>query len=90
MKILGPPDRGRLGPGRGPTKPAPNTPGLLSRRPQPSSNLSDVELIVFPAHALMILEERLREQEAEGVEMPAGMQRDELSLRVLIAAEESR
>jgi hypothetical protein len=38
----------------------------------------------------MILEERLREQEAEGVEMPAGMQRDELALRVLIAAEESR
>jgi hypothetical protein len=42
-------------------------------------------LIVFPAHALLILEERLQEQEAEGVEMPEGMERDELALRLLIA-----
>jgi hypothetical protein len=27
-------------------------------------------LLSFPAHALLILEERLAEQEAEGVEMP--------------------
>jgi hypothetical protein len=44
------------------------------------------DLIVFPAHAL-ILEERLREQEAEGIRMPKGMGRDELALRMLIAAE---
>jgi hypothetical protein len=44
--------------------------------------------ITFPAHAaLLILEERLREQEDEGVEMPEGMERDELALRILIAAE---
>lgn len=43
-------------------------------------------LITFPAHALLIVEERLKEQEAEGVEMPAGMDRDELALRILIAA----
>ena len=36
----------------------------------------DNHLIVFPAHALLILEERLREQEAEGVEMPEGMPLD--------------
>jgi hypothetical protein len=28
--------------------------------------------VVFPAHALLIVEERLREQEAEGVTMPEG------------------
>jgi hypothetical protein len=44
------------------------------------------DLIAFPAHALLILEERLREQEAEGVQMPEGMERDDLSLRILIAA----
>lgn len=44
------------------------------------------EPISFPAHALLIVEERLKEQEAEGVEMPAGMDRDELALRILIAA----
>lgn len=43
------------------------------------------EPIVFPAHALLIVEERLKEQEAEGVQMPAGMERDELALRILIA-----
>jgi hypothetical protein len=30
---------------------------------------------------------RLAEQEAEGVEMPEGMERDELTLRILVAAE---
>jgi hypothetical protein len=33
-----------------------------------------------------VVEERLQEQEAEGVGMPEGMERDELALRVLIAA----
>ena len=43
--------------------------------------------IAFPEHALLIVEERLREQEAEGVRMPEGMPLDKLALRVLIAAE---
>jgi hypothetical protein len=43
--------------------------------------------IVFPEHALLIVQERLREQQAEGVRMPAGIPLDELALRVLIAAE---
>jgi hypothetical protein len=42
-------------------------------------------LVVFPAHALLIVEERLREQEAEGVQLP-DMPKDELALRTLIAA----
>ena len=37
--------------------------------------------------ARLIVEERLKEQEAEGVQMPEGMPLDELALRVLIAAE---
>jgi hypothetical protein len=44
-------------------------------------------MISFPAHALLILEERHREQEREGVRMPEGMSLDELALRILIAAE---
>ena len=44
-------------------------------------------LIVFPEHALLIVEERLREQDAGGVRMPEGMPLDELALRILIAAE---
>jgi hypothetical protein len=36
------------------------------------------------------VEERLKEQEAEGIEMPTGMERDELALRILVAAELSR
>jgi hypothetical protein len=32
--------------------------------------------LVFPSHALLIVEERLREQEAEGVEMPEGIERE--------------
>jgi hypothetical protein len=43
-------------------------------------------LIAFPAYQLLVVEERLGEQEAEGVKMPGGMERDELALRVLIAA----
>jgi hypothetical protein len=31
---------------------------------------TQLSLIVFPAQALLIVEERLKEQEAEGVEMP--------------------
>ena len=38
--------------------------------------------ISFPAHALLILEERLREQQAEGVRMSEGMPLDEKALRV--------
>jgi hypothetical protein len=34
----------------------------------------------------LIVEERLREQEREGVRMPEGVPLDELALRVLIAA----
>jgi hypothetical protein len=33
------------------------------------------------------VEEQLREQEAEGVRMPEGMELDELALRILIAGE---
>jgi hypothetical protein len=44
-------------------------------------------MIAFPDHALLIVEERLREQEAEGIQMPDGMPLDESALRVLIAAE---
>ena len=47
-------------------------------------------LIAFPEHALLVVEERLREQRAEGVRMPERMELDELALRVLIVAEASR
>jgi hypothetical protein len=47
-------------------------------------------MISFPAQALLIVEERLKEQEAEGVQMPDGMPLDELAPRVLIAAELAR
>jgi hypothetical protein len=46
--------------------------------------------IVFPAHALLIVEEHLKEQESEGVRMPEGMPLDELALRFLIAAPAGR
>jgi hypothetical protein len=39
-------------------------------------------MISFPAHSLLIVEERLKEQEAEGVQMPDGILLDELALRV--------
>jgi hypothetical protein len=45
------------------------------------------DLIVFPLQALLIVEERLREQQAEGIRMPEGMPLNELALRVLIAAQ---
>jgi hypothetical protein len=45
------------------------------------------ELIVFPQHALLIVTERLREQQAQGVRMPEGMELDELALRILVAAQ---
>jgi hypothetical protein len=44
------------------------------------------DLISFPAHALLVVEERLREQRAAGVRMPPHMQLDELALRILIVA----
>jgi hypothetical protein len=64
-------------------RPTPHGEKEASRHRQPP-------LVAFPAHALLILEERLREQGAEGVEMPEGISLDELALRVLIAAETRR
>jgi hypothetical protein len=32
------------------------------------------EPIVFPEHALLIVEERLKDQQAEGIRMPDGME----------------
>ncbi len=46
--------------------------------------------IVFPAYQLLVVEEQLREQEAEGVRMPERIERDELALRILIAAQVTR
>lgn len=42
--------------------------------------------IVFPAHALLIIEERLKDQKTEGVRMPEAIPLGEIPLRVLIAA----
>jgi hypothetical protein len=58
---------------------------VATRRTRPFLGSGDrarsaCQLFVFPAHALLIVEERLREQEAEGVEMP-DMPREELALR---------
>jgi hypothetical protein len=39
------------------------------------------------ARTLLILEERLKEQQAEGVRMPEGMALDELALRILMDVE---
>jgi hypothetical protein len=46
-----------------------------------------LQLISFPTEAYFILQERLVELEREGVKMPVGVGRDELALRILIAAE---
>jgi hypothetical protein len=43
-------------------------------------------LVVFPAYQLLVVEEPPREQETEGARMPEGVERDELALRVMIAA----
>jgi hypothetical protein len=40
--------------------------------------------VVFPEHALLIVEERLKEQQAEGVRMPEGIPMDELALPILM------
>jgi hypothetical protein len=40
--------------------------------------------MLLPAHALLIVEERLREQEREDVRTPEGLPLDELALRVLL------
>ena len=45
------------------------------------------DLISFPVQTLLILEQRLREQQAEGVRLPEGMPLNEPALRLLIAAE---
>jgi hypothetical protein len=47
-------------------------------------------LDLVPDHALLIVEERLKEQQAEGVRMPEGVELGELALRILIAAETVR
>jgi hypothetical protein len=39
-------------------------------------------LISFPAYALLIVEEGLKEQRAEGLRMSEGIQLDELALRI--------
>jgi hypothetical protein len=49
---------------------------MPSRGSRISENPELPSLIVLPAHALLILEERLAEQEAEGVELPEGMERE--------------
>ncbi len=49
--------------------------------------MTDWKPIVIPEHALLIVEERLRDQEADGVRIPDGVELSELALRVLIAAE---
>jgi hypothetical protein len=43
--------------------------------------------ISFPPYQLLVLEERLPEQEAEGVRMPEGIERGERALRILIETE---
>jgi hypothetical protein len=43
--------------------------------------------IVIPEQALLIVEERLGEQQAESIKMLDGMELDELALRTLIAAQ---
>ena len=56
------------------------------RRRLARCGVGEPELVVIPERALLIVEERLKEQQAEGVRMPEGMPLDELALRVLIAA----
>jgi hypothetical protein len=68
----------RCGRGRGDRSNASST----SQRGETSGSRSS-----FLNHDLLIVGERLREQQAEGVRMPEGMPLDELALRVLIAAE---
>jgi hypothetical protein len=48
------------------------------------------QLISFPTEAFFTLQERLAQHEAEGVTMPAGVERSELALRILIVAELSK
>jgi hypothetical protein len=49
--------------------------------------VTDWNPIVEPEHALLILKERLKEQEADGVRMPEGVPLDELALTDPDAAE---
>jgi hypothetical protein len=62
--------------------------GSRSGRPRGTSSVDN--WIAFPTHALLIVEERLREQQAEGMRMPDGVPLDELALRALISAETGR
>lgn len=45
-----------------------------------------MEPVSFPAEALLILEERLAEQAAEGVRFPPGQDRLELAVKILVTA----
>jgi hypothetical protein len=45
-----------------------------------------MELVAFPAHALLILEERLRERQEEG-ELAIEADVTELALKILVVAE---
>jgi hypothetical protein len=51
----------------------PDGPFYCRRRIRPTLHVTDWNPIVIPEHALLIVEERLREQQAEGVRMPEGM-----------------
>jgi hypothetical protein len=51
-----------------------------------TNGLPSDAVIVFPDYALLVVEERLKEQQAGGVHMPPGVPLDELALRVLISA----
>lgn len=43
--------------------------------------------VYFPVHALLVVEERLAEHEAEGFSLPAACDRTELALRILVTVE---
>ena len=58
----------------------------MSPRTSGISQLSPFSAAVFPAHALLVVRERLAEQVSAGVEMPLGIDLDELALKVLVAA----
>ena len=56
----------------------------------PRAHSDSSQRIVSPEYALLIVEERLKEQQAEGVRMPEGMPLDQPALRVLIATDRRR
>jgi hypothetical protein len=48
--------------------------------------ITDTKPVAFPAHALVILEERLRERQAQG-ELPIEADVTELALKMLVVTE---